>query len=267
MTDRPILFSGPMVRALLAGNKTQTRRVLKKPSWAQDQGWPERIMDEQDLDGRLSWFAYDTKCIALLPIPQPGDRLWVRESWAQHHPAGVQEGRFSIEGTAGIPGPPSVKYRVIFRADGDPVRVWHCRDYPYRTTEGPRDEIDAKHADVCSEFPGWSPSIHMPRWASRLTLTVKHVRVQRVQEISENDALAEGIVQHLEMEGWKQGPLYSSPVFPVWGPGDCWDNPIGPFRNLWDSLNEARGYGWDANPWVAAYTFTVEQRNIDSEKP
>jgi hypothetical protein len=88
----------------------------------------------------------------------------------------------------------------------------------------------------------------MPRWASRLTLTVTDVRVQRVQEISEADAVAEGVTPSEEPNEMK------------------WEHyaPHGvAFRTLWDSLNAKRGYGWDANPWVAAYTFTATRQNID----
>ena len=200
MINRPIIFSAPMILALLDSRKTQTRRVLKKPAWAQDEGWPHKVMDEQELDGSLCWFARETGCLARLPIPQPGDRLWVRE--ACH-----------IDGD-----------QTTYRADmptGCDTRGW-----------------------------GWKPSIFMPRWASRLTLTVTDVRVQRVQEISEGDALAEGVE-----------PAGSRDV------GYSRFHARTGFHALWDSLNAKRGFGWDANPWVAAYTFTVHRCNIDQMDP
>ncbi len=205
MADRLIIFSAPMVRALLDGRKTQTRRVLKKPTWAQDAGWPERIMDECGLDGRLSWFDRNTGCLAELPIPQPGDRLYVREAWA---PLSAL--------THNDPGPTALAANGFYRAD---------------------------ESTIDGEISRWRPSIHMPRWASRLTLHVTDVRVQRLQEISEDDAVAEGCpaqtddeLAGMEARGW--------------------------FRDLWNSI-----YGpdaWDANPWVAAITFDVKRGNIDS---
>jgi hypothetical protein len=93
------------------------------------------------------------------------------------------------------------------------------------------------------------PSIHMPRWASRITLIVTDVRVQRVQDISEADAIAEGC----------PGTLGPDPEFP-----DEWDpSPVEEYRALWDGLNAKRGYGWDENPWVAAYSFRPVHGNID----
>lgn len=100
----------------------------------------------------------------------------------------------------------------------------------------------------------------MPRWASRLTLTVTDVRVQRVREITEADALSEGVTRCAwseslagdgRREWWVDDVTNSHPT------------PLGPFMELWNSLNAKRGYGWDANPWVAAYTFTVVRTNID----
>ena len=105
----------------------------------------------------------------------------------------------------------------------------------------------------------WKPSIFMPRWASRLTLTVTDVRVQRLQEISTDDAKSEGIPEFAEDAGRIGLPAVS-------GIDGCeWDNrsSVENFRLLWDSLNAKRGYGWDANPWVSAYTFTVHRQNID----
>jgi hypothetical protein len=259
-----------MVRALLDGRKTQTRRVLKPPYGTME---------------RTGYGAWKPICTTFFP----GDRLWVREAFCEFHPAGVQEGRFSIDGQAGIPGPPSVRYRVIYRADGDPVRVWHCDGFPYRTTAGPRDALAAKYPGVCSDFPGWYSPIHMPRWASRLTLTVTDVRVQRVQDISETDAVAEGVYRSeptAEDYEWKRaydaengydsGPLEGVWLAPgtrrgyggtkeqrnqeQWGPTAAFA-----FRCLWNSLHGPDA--WDANPWVAAITFTVERRNIDAGQP
>lgn len=204
MAIKPILFSGPMMRALLAGRKTQTRRLLKRPTWAQEHGWPARVMDEQGLDMRLQWFAKDTGCLADLPIPQPGDLLWVRERFAI---SGIGWGKKPKDAEGG---------KVHYFADPD--NGW---------------------------FHYWGsghPSIHMPRWASRLTLRVTDVRVQRLQEISDADAQAEGMT-------FPEGMEYG-----------C--DPIEAFRSLWDSLNADRA-PWDDNPWVAAYTFTVHECNVD----
>lgn len=250
MKAKPIIFSAPMIRALLEGKKSQTRRVLKpQPAHLQVYDWKGKRLHDSEYrhwcwNGNVGADSWDDITVQLGPfLPYaPGQLLWVRETWAEHHPAGIQEGRYSIKGRAGIPGPPGVEYRVIYRADGDPLRVWHCEGYPYRTVKGPRDEIDAKHPEVCSEMPGWTPSIHMPRWASRLTLEVTEVRVQRVQDISEADAEAEGV------RGNASGP---------WG---C-EGLVEDFADLWNSIHGPDA--WDRNPWVAAITFKTHHQNVD----
>jgi len=140
VSERPILFSGPMVRAILEGRKSQTRRVIKTHSPAYIERWK----------GAEGW---DKEC----SYGQPGDLLWVRETWRRH-----------------IVSPPNVDARiprkrfdlgVRYRADG------HLMD-------------DGKK---------WKSPIHMPRWASRLTLRITGVRVERLQEISGEDCIAEGI--------------------------------------------------------------------------
>lgn len=236
--ERPILFSGPMVRSILAGEKTQTRRVVKQ---ARGRVWPY---------GDGEWATYGEEVhvdVFACPYGKPGDRLWVRETWAEHHPVGIQPGRFSMAGRAGIPGPPRVAYRVIYRADGDPIRVWHCGGFPYRTVDGPSDEIDARHPSVCSEFPGWRPSIHMPRWASRILLEVTDVRVERVQDISEADCYSEGL-----------------PIPGPYQPGtrEAVEVVLPAFRDLWDSINAKRGQGWDVNPWV----WVVEFKRLEAPR-
>lgn len=217
--DRPILFSGPMVRALLAGTKTQTRRL---PSLARYRGFTEfgpsdtKGYDWHLRDSGMRW--HDLRHAELLNLlpHQVGDRLYVREAWrceARYDDVAPRDIRSDIP--------------IYYVADPDP-----------------RD---------CE--PGcagrFRQGMHMPRWASRLTLTVTYVRVQRLQEISEADAIAEGCC----------GCLGPNPDFP-----DEWDpSPAEEYRALWNRLNAARGFGWSTNPWVVALTFTIEHRNIDAE--
>lgn len=198
--DKPIIFSGPMVRALIDGRKTQDRRALK-PQIIPCVTWGDPPPGTYPSNHGWSRFPY-----AL------GDRLWVREhcaTWEGDH-----------------------------------------RDVVYRADETDQGWSDLSH-DARTGAP-WKrrPSIHMPRWASRLTLTVTDVRVQRVQEVSEEDAEAEGARPAFSYPGW--GGVSSVPWY-RWG-----------FHELWDALNAKRGYGWERNPWVVALTFTVDQRNIDA---
>jgi hypothetical protein len=185
MKERPILFSGPMVRAILDGSKTQTRRAAKE------------FNEMPNLDGILKRFPNQEGC----PYGTPGDRLWVRETWAVQH----EYDAF----------PPS--------AIGSSAR-WH-----YAATEdlgGLRKR----------------PSIFLPRRGSRILLKITGVRVQRLLEISEEDARAEGVTDFAGR--WWDG----SPV--VCGK---WNAPSEAFAALWESIN---GTGsWEANPWVWAITF------------
>lgn len=201
MKERPILFSGEMVRAILDGRKTQTRRVCKVAyhagEWAHAahparDGMPVFWWDGADgrsIPGRAEFTqqAYETG--AVCPYGQPGDRLWVRETWNC-----IDTGRATQQ--------------------QDWVR--------YRATDG--------------EEMYWRSSIHMPRWASRITLEVVGVRVERIQDISEADAWAEGV----------------TPAVSVIIPHDAARRS---FSGLWDSINAQRGYGWDANPWVWVVKF------------
>lgn len=203
MTDKPILFSGDMVRALLAGSKTQTRRVITK----------------QAAHDALATFGPEFLHLPgnrdLLPINVvPGDRLWVRET---HALTNKHAYRLSV----------GVDQRVNPANDYDAAVYRACFD---RSTGGLR----------------WRPSIHMPRWASRLTLTVTGIQVERLQEICREDAVAEGCPGFVSKNG------------------EDGEAPEEAFRTLWDSLNKDRGFGWTANPWVVAYTFTVSSQNIDA---
>jgi len=210
--ERPILFSGPMVRALLAGRKTQTRRVVKGvPSWDH---YGKDIMDwglsgihqfENDLDGTDRW-AVDvqtdvddySRTLIRCPYGKPGDRLYVRETWKPHS---------------------------LF-ADMKP------RDVPFS-----RIFYRADDAYAPSNTP-WKPGIHQPRWASRLVLEITEVRVERLNDCSEDDARAEGT----------QEPT----LVPIIGA--CWSERDA-YAKLWEAINGAGS--WSANPWVWAVSFRV----------
>lgn len=223
--ERPILFSGPMVRAILAGKKTQTRRVVT---------------------GRtaLEWLAPGTFTPSFVadpgnyisPFGYAGDRLWVRETWRYHD--------WDEDGL------PWVEYRAdgatLFR-DCDVVP----EEWAERLTDIWAELSDptnyARHNRAAD--PRWRPSIHMPRWASRITLNVTDVRVERLQEITEDDARREGIAEYQ----FARGVL-----------ADGWF-PTKAFADLWDSLNDARGYGWATNPWVWVVTFSALPPNSESD--
>lgn len=194
MTEKPILFSAPMVRAILNGTKTQTRRVVTVP-WKGSKRrvpyepyWAE---DRAEEGGRLlacdEYGDYHPATEVMHPYGAAGDRLWVRET-------------FHITGAS---GPDPIK--VLYRADGD---------FPHTV---------------------WRPSIFMPRSVCRIELELTGVRIERLQQITGDDAEAEGCTGRTEMYG-AQG---------------CRDN----FHLLWDRLNAKRGYGWDTNCWVWVLEF------------
>lgn len=188
MKERPILFSGPMVRAIFDGTKTQTRRVVKPPKNVDPEHWmPEKFWDGQF--NALHWPADHAEHeILKCPYGQPGDRLWVRETFAE------------------------IDCRLTYKADFN----------------------DGAHCVV----KRWIPSIHMPRWASRITLEITDVRVERLQNISEQDAWAEGCL------GWDDDVTGGSSGY-------------GEFSELWVSINGVES--WNSNPWV----WVVEFRRVE----
>jgi hypothetical protein len=214
MSDRPIIFSGPMVRALLDGRKTQTRRILK-PQPVHDAAFVTLVPDGRWVSSDVWGYGY------LIDVPYSyGDRLWVREA-LDLGDRGCPIGHATYEADDAD---------VDLRPDG--AAVW-AGGYKRRKV----------------------PSIHMPRWASRLTLTVADVRVQRLHYISEEDAVAEGVESGITSRGrmWK---AYGEP------PNSWVESARLSFARLWESIH---GPGaWGANPWVVALTFTVEKRNIDT---
>jgi hypothetical protein len=277
MADKPIIFSAPMVRALLAGTKTQTRRVLKPQPTLNEAGlWrypPDSVCDgdpkkwvkrfggfcQTDDDGLKSFLAPVGKR-NFLPYA-PGDRLYVREAWrvgawrAEHFPRGDAECGAEVA--------------IDYLADGFARREWlrgGDPDVMLRLLEQSRKDASGSGAqkDAAGVFhwePGsspcrWRPSIHMPRWASRITLTVTEVRVQRLQEITEADAVAEGAEVARGIHGLDGGVMVKTDSPYVFATPGCW------YRELWNSLHGPDA--WDTNPWVGAYSFTVRQGNIDA---
>lgn len=217
MADRPILFSGPMVRAIIEGRKTQTRRVLKsQPEYRGGFGC------EHDPE-EWGWADENGDHISVLDVApyRKGNRLYVREAW-----------------------------QALSFGDYEPT-IHRPYDLRYAATD-PLADCDA---DVRG-YP-WRPSIHMPRGASRLTLIVTDVRVQRLQEISEDDAVAEGTRQDRVGAGTfigREGPR--NLVTP-------WPTAREAFADLWDSLAKP-GATWADNPWVVAITFDTHHCNIDA---
>ncbi len=235
MKERPILFSGPMVRAILDGRKTQTRRVMKNQP--PDDVAPisvsryhptivDRNGDEAPGDEIFGAYSDDGEWGCKSPFGEPGDRLWVRET---HEVRRI--GTETFEG-----GRPARRYAgIAYQADDGRAEV----DIDLNTFQA----LDAK------ESRGWSPSIHMPRWASRITLEITGVRVERLKAISEDDAIAEGI----------DGPMCSAAVGRAPSRHELLPAAVHGYAHLWDGLNAARGYGWDANPWA----WVVQFRRID----
>jgi hypothetical protein len=254
MKERPIIFNAEMVRALMDGRKTMTRRVLKvQPSGEQRplSEWSSGLAaachdhspDQEKLaahakrlEGRIFPFTTDTGGLIspVCPYGQPGDRLYVKEAcWIW--------GRWSRNGLT-----KTGRQRWRFTADSDHrVRF----DKPDSTAK--REAFDG----VNIGNGGWvyRHARFMPRWASRILLEITNVRVDRVQDISEADAKAEGIRPWSAING---SATMGSRV--VWGCGDISAlDPVSAFELLWDSINSARGFGWEANPWVWVVSFRV----------
>lgn len=194
MTERPILFAAPMVRAILDGRKTQTRRIVKLK--------PGQQVDERDDGSSWPWTDYDGADIwHWLPCPygQPGDRLWVRESFAGS---------------------------IAYERHGYPLKEWGNKLW-YLADGEPRS----------GQWTRPRPSIHMPRAASRITLEITEVRVERLNDISEADAMAEGV----EGTSFLEEAERMEPATGVM-PGRY------AFRALWESIHGPDS--WTANPWV-----------------
>jgi len=225
MKEHPILMSTPMVQAILDGRKTQTRRVIKLPDGYELQGTAKEITENILNFGTESLFYNGEETSKeLKPRYQGGDILWVRETWKC-----VQYD--SMDGNLG--------YEVEFR-DGE-------RKY-FEFDDNERFHQFGKFAFK----EGWQSSLFMPREAARIFLRVTSVRVERVQDISEADAKAEGIKSYWDEPHRDVAPFIGAAK--ELGADLCHTRREA-FEQLWDSINKKRGYGWDVNPWVWVYEF------------
>lgn len=244
MKERPILFSAPMVRAILEGRKTQTRRIVKPQPEVRNMnlGYSEIPMltfKRKASPGYWLWPNATEQIIAECPHGKPGDRLYVRETWS-HTGTGVWSVRDAQSALDG---------RVIYAAT-DPAPCKGC----------------------------WFPSIHMPRIFSRITLELTDVRVERLNDISEEDAKAEGCEESWSSPHWsgyirgrnnhklrvshgcgQDGKSPPNPELeqPEYVPAELLSSAKEHFSGVWFSINGSGPNSWSANPWVWVESFKV----------
>lgn len=240
MADKGIPFSAPMVMALLAGAKTQTRRLITPRGDPRVSLFNGEWTDAYVMDpGNAEWRQRDLPCAE-------GDRLYVREAYYQF---GHWEPLSHLLTKGG-------KQKWGFVADSPEIRF-----------DAPEEHrLGRHHKDPAT--PAWHKRLgrFMPRNASRLWLAVTEVRVQRLQDISEADAIAEGVERIDDPRGtaWKSyETLPNGQPHPHASVPNC--SPVTSYRELWDSLHAEAGTRWADNPWIVAVNFDVHRGNIDAE--
>ena len=230
MQERPIIFADYMIRAILEGRKTQTRRPILKTR--DETGiWAGAVLPAAE-SGWIAWWPGTEPGLAEFtkrayrngfpcPYGRPGDRLWVRETWAPSGDGGAVWFR------AGIP---------LYRAGRWDGHSWEPSSLIY----GLSIPDDVK----------WRPAIHMPRWASRITLEIIAVRAQRLQDITGDDAMTEGLTA-AEIRFYHIFAALDSKLAAIDPPARC------VFASVWNKSYGPRSLGWDVNPWVWAITFRL----------
>lgn len=222
---KPILFNAQMVRAILEGRKTQTRRVcrLQPHDAAGMVWWPDGAGTDTGTSGGAPGI-YLKKC----PYGELGDRLWVRETFA-----------YSVIDPEGLsPEDDPENYDIIYRATYQQGGGWR---------DGEGNPIKAP----------WKPSIYMPRWASRITLEIADVRVERLQDISEVDAVAEGANFHDGRGIGHSGYRHDS------NDGFVWATAKASYMHLWEQINGAGS--WNENPWVWVVEFKRVTERVSND--
>ncbi len=242
--ERPIIFSGEMVRAILEGRKTQTRRVMipQPPHHT----WSHYKSDKFNF---LSEGGQYIKC----PYGQPGDRLWVRETWKPG--AWLEDdGLIAIDYKASPEITNTSWMQIPDDEDGEKFNNFWLSICDELHKSGIEPDCDGEYYWEHGKSPlKWRPSIFMPKWASRIALEIVNVRVERLQDISEEDAIAEGCI------GLRCEHTYSE-----YGCTDClntgWIEPPSlDFMNLWNLIN-GKKYPWESNAWV----WVIEFKRIDN---
>ena len=257
--ERPIVYGPEMIRALVEGRKTQTRRVFaRQPTFNDTLGL--YLMSRERGNGshtnRRHVVVRNTKTRKVLedrkynldlpewlaemcPLGKVGDRLWVRETWRTHERA--------EDGVGGF----------LFEADGGFLPIENTLEAAEKWLD--RHTVRARPKDLQPLAPNgklvawarkphgdrWRPSIHMPREACRIVLTITEVRAERLQDITAADALAEGVYKLADGYGW------------AWRGHENHTSPIVAFADLWNKFNPEH-LGWEANPWTAVVTFQAE---------
>jgi len=216
--ERPILFNGPMVRAILAGKKTQTRRKVKlRTGPVDDNGDTSDFVTSSIINDSILREVRRPSICGSRPVPcpygVPGDRLWVRETWAP----------FYASGSSVVAWPDDTEDANAARYLATPEVVRACPSSPSR------GQASVDVAVIGSQGHRWRPSIHMPRWASRITLEVTDVRVERLREISPVDARAEA---------------------PTLGK---WQTARDAFASLWEKIHGEGSWGMDPWVWVVGF--------------
>ena len=250
--ERPIIFSGEMVKAILDRKKTMTRRVVKS-NFINHYKHAHIIRQSTDKKREGKAYFYDTPVGSMVlssqlvnnPYGKVGDRLWVRETWAPVNSCGESA--------------------LAYKADNEIICLSENEEFldEYGTLNYTDPRL-AKYAfadwadDLVNGVEGaWKSPITMPRWASRILLEITDIRVERLQDISEADAVKEGIKEfriNCSRDGIKTAYRDYSDVH---NDVVTLNNPTASFRTLWDTLNAKKGYPWSSNPWVWVVEFKV----------
>ncbi|WP_278985619.1 hypothetical protein [Sphingobium yanoikuyae] len=266
MADKGIIFAGPMVRALLDGHKTQTRRLLGSVREFATPERPASTLKGEALQRALQnasgfrclegtgwvwstdafpWQAPVTMTEVLAHLGYAkGDRLYVQESW---HVRGVY----------------SDVVEVGYRASERRSHTEYAERFPVETAVKGKPK-KGKPEPKWPEYPKYGPSIHMPRWASRMWLEVTDVRVQRLQDCSEADAVAEGLMpfRFEDPDGETRRRWHWMPDIDR---DDAHPLARDAYADLWDGLHTEEGERWEDNPWIVAVTFARHLGNIDAQ--
>nr|WP_323169243.1 hypothetical protein [Pantoea agglomerans] len=255
MRERPIIFNADMVRAVLDGRKTQTRRIVNGvPSSHDFHGWVLSSTSTKD-EGKACWAIGKSPLLnqpirVRCPFGEVGDRLWVKETWS------VVSHAFDDDGL------------MIDYVPDRPAKAVHEKPFGRGYYSG--HAIYAADGgftwgddDGCVDGRScWKPSIHMPRWASRITLEITGVRVERLQNISDADACAEGIRQGIRRTDDSEGnePVYCNYLAAnLNDAGEWFERPIDSFFSLWESIYGAES--WQHSPWV----WVIEFKRVEVE--